>query len=119
MTQYLLTVHHNYYDGSPGRTTEDQIFRDVDALNKDIEDLIIFAGGLEAPHTATTVANHDGQIVITDGPFAETKEAVGGFWVIDVPDLDAALAIAGRATTACRAPIEVRPFDALSDPSRS
>jgi hypothetical protein len=113
MTQYLLTVHHDYYDGSPGRTTEDQIYKDVDALNKDIADVTVFVGGLEAPHTATVVASHDGQLTMTDGPYIETKEALGGFWVLDVPDLDAALAIAGRATVACRAPIEVRPFDTL------
>ncbi|MGC4175865.1 YciI family protein [Demequina sp.] len=109
MTQYLLSVHHDY--DAPFRPDMEQIFADVDAFNQTIADVQVFGGGLEAPHTATTVANHDGQIVVTDGPFAETKEALGGFWVIDVPDLDAALEIAGRATTACRAPIEVRPFE--------
>ena len=111
MTQYLLSVHHDYDGDTPGRTGDEQIYADVDAFNATITDVMVFGGGLEAPHTATVVANHDGQLVVTDGPFAETKEALGGFWVIDVPDLDAALEIAGRATTACRAPIEVRPFE--------
>jgi len=109
MAQYLLSVHHNY-DAPPAANVE-QIYADVDAFNATIKDVEVFGGGLEAPHTATVVANHDGQLTVTDGPFAETKEALGGFWVIDVPDLDAALEIAGRATTACRAPIEVRPFE--------
>jgi len=109
MTQYLLTVH-NDYDKEPPENV-DQIFADVDAFNKSITDVEVFGGGLEAPHTATVVANRDGQIITTDGPYLETKESIGGFWVIDVPDLDAALAIAGRATTACQAPVEVRPFE--------
>jgi len=113
MTQYLLTVHHDYYNAAPGRTNDEQIFADVAAFNATIAEQTVFGGGLEAPDTATVVAERDGQLVMTDGPYAESKEAVGGFWVIDVPDLDAALAIAGRATAACRAPIEVRPFEAV------
>ena len=109
MTQYLLSVHHDY--DAPPPSNAEQIFADVDAFNATIAGQSVFGGGLEPPHTATVVASHDGQLVVTDGPFAETKEALGGFWVIDVPDLDAALEIAGRATTACRAPIEVRPFE--------
>jgi hypothetical protein len=56
----------------------------------------------------------DGRTTITDGPFAETKEQLGGFWVISVPDLDAALAWAEKCTVACGAPIEVRPLDEAS-----
>jgi len=110
MTQYLLSVHHDYYNDVPGRASDEQIYADVDAFNQTITDVEVFGGGLEAPHTATVVAFRDGQLITTDGPFAETKEALGGFWVIDVPDLDAALEIAGRATAACRTPVEVRPF---------
>jgi hypothetical protein len=54
----------------------------------------------------------DGETVITDGPFAESKEHLGGFWVIEAPDLDAALALAARASAACMGPVEVRPFQA-------
>jgi len=111
MTQYLLTVHHDYDTATPGRSSEEQIFADVAAFNETIKDVEVFGGGLEAPHTATVVASRDGQLITTDGPYLETKEALGGFWVIEVPDLDAALAIAGRATTACQAPVEVRPFE--------
>ena len=109
MTQYLLTVHHDYGKEPPANV--EQLYADVDAFNQTIRDVEVFGGGLEAPDTATVVANRDGQIVMTDGPYLETKESVGGFWVIDVPDLDAALEIAGRATTACQSPVEVRPFE--------
>lgn len=109
MTQYLLTVHHDYSSEAPADA--EQIFADVDAFNQTITGVEVFGGGLEPPHTATVVANRDGQLTMTDGPYLETKESIGGFWVIDVPDLDAALEIAGRATTACRAPVEVRPFE--------
>jgi len=109
MTQYMLSVHHNY-DGPPPANVE-QMYANVAAFNETIKDVEVFGGGLESPQTATVVASRDGQIVVTDGPFAETKEALGGFWVIDVKDLDKALEIAGRAATACGAPVEVRPFE--------
>jgi hypothetical protein len=70
----------------------------------------VFAGGLHPATTATVVQSRDGEVVTTDGPFAEAKEQLGGFWVIEAPDLDAALAWAAKATVACRAPVEVRPF---------
>jgi hypothetical protein len=70
----------------------------------------VFAGGLHPADTATVVRVKDGDVVTIDGPYAETKEQVGGFWIIEAPDLDAALAFARRATVACRGPIEVRPF---------
>ncbi|HEY5171376.1 MAG TPA: YciI family protein, partial [Acidimicrobiia bacterium] len=52
----------------------------------------------------------DGEAIVTDGPFAETKEQLGGFWIITAPDLDAALAWAAKGSTACMGPVEVRPF---------
>ena len=66
--------------------------------------------GCIRPDTATTVRVSDGEVLFTDGPFAETKEQIGGFWVIEAADLDAALAWASKATVACQAPVEVRPF---------
>ena len=68
------------------------------------------AGGLHPADTATVVRVDGGEVMTTDGPFAETKEQLGGFWVVTAADLDAALALAARAATACRAPVEVRPF---------
>jgi hypothetical protein len=89
-----------------------QMFKDVEAYNQELRDAgqWVFACGLETPDIATVVREQDGQIVTTDGPFAEAKEHLGGFWVIKVPDLDAALASAERATRACRGPVEVRPL---------
>jgi Uncharacterized protein conserved in bacteria len=86
------------------------------AINDEMKEqgVWVFAGGLRPPETATVVRARDGAVTTTDGPFVETKEHLAGFWVIEVADLDAALAWAEKATTACRAPIEVRPFDGLA-----
>ena len=112
MKQYLLSVHMVEGEEPPSEEAIQQAYRDVDALNDTLkaEGVWVFAGGLHPPATATVVRERDGEIVTTDGPFAETKEHLGGFWVIQAPDLDAALAWAAKATVACRAPVEVRPF---------
>ncbi len=70
----------------------------------------VFAGGLTSPHNATVVDNRGAQAIVTDGPFTESKEFLGGFWVIDVPDLDAALKLATEASQCCNRKVEVRPF---------
>jgi hypothetical protein len=70
----------------------------------------VFAGGLHPPSTATVVRVKDGDVLTTDGPFAEGKEHIGGFVVIKADDLDAALGWAGRMARATTLPIEVRPF---------
>ena len=114
MTQYLLAVYPYQAEAETGPTEEQQqqAYKDVDALNRELQQakVWVFAGGLEPPATATVVRASSGQIVTTDGPFAETKEQLGGFWIIEVPDLDVALDWAGKATVACGAPVEVRPF---------
>src|ERR1700761_9589994 len=106
MTQYLMSGWHPS-DYAPAEAEMQQIFADVDAPNKELQEAgqWVFAGGLHAPATATVVRSVDGRITTTDGPFVETKEMLGGFWVISVPDLDAALALAARATVACRLPV--------------
>ncbi|WP_343287334.1 YciI family protein [Gordonia sp. SID5947] len=68
-------------------------------------------GGLGRPDEATTVDGTGSDVIVTDGPFAETKEVLGGFWVVEAADLDAALKLAGRASKACEAKIEIRTFD--------
>lgn len=85
----------------------------VSALGAELEaaGAWVFAGGLHPASTATVVRSVDGKIVSTDGPFADTKERLGGFWVIKADDLDAALAWAAKASAACRGPVEVRPFE--------
>jgi hypothetical protein len=114
MTQYLLSVHHDY-DGPQAAEEEMQkLYADVEAFNQRLQadGHWVFAGGLEAPSTATVVRAADGDAVLTDGPFAEAKEALGGFWVVEAADLDRALALARDASIACAAPVEVRPFQA-------
>jgi hypothetical protein len=112
MTQYLLTVH--MVEGAPEPSPQEmqKAYADVDTLNTQIQaaGAWVFAGGLHPPTIATVVRASGEELVVTDGPFVAGKEHVGGFWIIDVADLDAALAWAGKATVACNAPVEVRPF---------
>ncbi|MGI8809451.1 MAG: YciI family protein [Acidimicrobiales bacterium] len=112
MTQYLLSVYMVEGEPTPSDETMAQMYKDVDTFNEEVKakGAWVFAGGLHPADTATVVKVADGEVVTTDGPFAETKEQLGGFWVIEAPDLDAALAWAGQATAACQGPVEVRPF---------
>lgn len=111
MKQYLLSVYSADYT-APQEAME-RIYRQVDIVNDELRNagVWVFAGGLHPPTTATVVQVTNGDVLVTDGPFAEGKEHIGGFWVIKVPDLDAALDWATKATRACEAPIEVRPFE--------
>ncbi len=115
MTQYLLAVHSVEGEPMPSEEQMQRAYKDVDALNAEIQSagVWVFAGGLQPPSSATVVRAQGGQVVTTDGPFAETKEQLGGFWIIDVPDLDAALDWARKATVACANPVEVRPFQGI------
>lgn len=112
MPEYLLSVHMVEGQQPPDPQAMQQAYKDVDALNDELkrDGAWVFAGGLHPPETATVVQLRAGHVLMTDGPFAETKEHIGGFWVIQAPDLDAALAWAAKATRACQAPVEVRPF---------
>jgi hypothetical protein len=111
MTQYLLSVHPDY-DTPTAPEDMEQSYKDVDAFNHELQNAgnWVFAGGLHPPSTATVVRVEGDQVLTTDGPYAETKEQLGGFWVIQAADLDAALAIAAKGAKACGAPVEVRPF---------
>lgn len=112
MTQYMLSVHH--VEGEPEPTMEEiqPIIEAVDRFNQEAQDagIWVFAGGLMPRESATTVDNTGGQSVVTDGPFAEAKEWLGGFWIFELPDLDAALAWAAKGSQACAGKVEVRPF---------
>ena len=112
MKEYLLAVHMVEGVEPPSQEEMQKAYRDVDVFNKKLQDegVWVFAGGLEEASTATVVRVEDGEVLTTDGPFAEAKEQLGGFWVIKAPDLDAALKWASEATVACQAPVEVRPF---------
>jgi hypothetical protein len=112
MKQYLLSVYFDENTAEPSAEAMQKIYGDVDALNQEIkaEGAWVFAGGLHPASTATVVRAQDGDVLTTDGPYAEAKEQIGGFWVIQASDLDAALAWARKATVACQGPVEVRPF---------
>lgn len=112
MSQYLMSVHYVEGQEPPAPEVMEQMFADVDTFNTKLQDAgaWVFAGGLETPDTSTVVRQTDGEIVMTDGPFPEAKEHLGGVWVIEAADLDEALDWASQATVACQAPVEVRPF---------
>lgn len=115
MAQYMLGVHHKGPDDEAFQWSPEEMqaaFEAVDAFNQKIvaNGTWVFGGGLEMPDTATVVRVTDGEAVLTDGPFIESKEFLGGFWVLELPDLDAALEVAKEASAACRGAVEVRPF---------
>jgi hypothetical protein len=111
MTQYLLSIYQPVGEQPPPEML-DEVMADLDALNRDMRDagVWVFTGGLHQPSTSTVVRARDGDLLVTDGPYLEGKEFVGGFWILDAPDLDAALGWARRAAAATTLPIEVRPF---------
>jgi hypothetical protein len=116
MTQYLLAVNGSAADteAQAQMTMEDMqsMFAAVNVFNKKLqaEGAWVFAGGLQPIESTTTVDNTGAEPVITDGPFVESKEWLGGFWVIEAPDLDAALKWAAEGSKACAGRVEVRPF---------
>ena len=116
MTQYLLAVH-NVEGEVPSDDEMQRAYRAVDLFNGELQaaGAWVFAGGLHPADTATVVRVANGEVLTTDGPFAETKEQLGGFWIITAPDLDAALAWAAQGATACGAPVEVRPFQEMPE----
>ncbi len=111
MKRYLLSVYQP--DGPPPPAVFlAGVMRAVEAVDRDMRaaGAWVFAGGLHPPSTATVVRLRDGEMLTTDGPFAEGKEHLGGFTVVQAPDLDAALAWGRRLARATGLPIEVRPF---------
>ncbi len=113
MTQYLLAVHGDEA-AFAAISPEDmqRAYKQVDVFNEELKaaGAWVFAGGLHPSSTATVVRTSDGKVVTTDGPYLETKEQLGGFWVIEASDLDAALGWAAKGSLACMAPVAVRPF---------
>jgi hypothetical protein len=109
MAQYLVAIHHpDNYDPS---VEGEAMVRDISALNREMiaAGVRVFVGGLAPAVRAKSLrAQPDGKVLITDGPYLETKEHVGGFWVLETADLDEALAWGRKAAVACRAPVEVR-----------
>ncbi len=112
MTQYLISVHVSESDYETPPEEMEQAYADVARFNEEVQSsgAWVFGGGLHAPSTATVVNATGADVTVTDGPYAETKEHIGGFWVLEAADLDAALELAKKASAACGAPVEVRPF---------
>ena len=112
MSQYLLSVHYVEGQGATPPDEMQEAFEAVDRFNTKLMESgqWVFGGGLHTPDMSTVVDATGAQTITTDGPFSEAKEQIGGFWVIEAPDLDAALALAAEGSAACRGPVEVRPF---------
>lgn len=114
MSQYLVAIHlpDNYDPSLEGEA----MVRDIDVLNEEMDaaGARFFAGGLEsAPKAKSLRKQSNGEVLITDGPYLETKEHIGGFWILEAADMDEALAWGRKAVVACRASVEVRAFQRI------
>jgi hypothetical protein len=111
MQKYLLSIYQPDEEPPPPEVL-DPIMRNVEAVNAELREAgaWVFAGGLHAPSTATVLKVKDNEVLTTDGPYMEGKECLGGFTVIQAPDLDAALDWGRKLARAITLPIEVRPF---------
>ena len=105
--QYLVSV----IDDRTNSATDDEMVA-TSAFNERLQadGNWVFAGGLGSPSTATVIDNRGAQAVVTDGPFVESKEFLGGFWIMEAPDLDVALKLAAEGSKHCNRKVEVRPF---------
>jgi hypothetical protein len=118
MAKYLLSVHS--VEGEVGGTTTDAEMQRYMEQIRVLEDEMksagtwVFGGALHEPDTATVVRVSNDEVLTTDGPFAESREHLGGFYIIEAEDLDTALAWASKVTAIVTKPIEVRPFRAVS-----
>jgi hypothetical protein len=114
MPQYLVAIHHpDYFDPS---LEDGATLRDIDLLNQQMQaaGARFFAGGLQSASHAKSLRRHPGgEVVLTDGPYLETKEHIGGFWILEAANMDQAVSWERRAAVACRASVEVREFLAM------
>ena len=111
MRQYLLSMYQPEGVVPPPEFLK-RVMRDIDALRRELvaAGAWVFGAGLHASSTATVVRLQDGDVLTTDGPFAEGKEHIGGVTITKAPDLDSALEWARRYARVTTLPIEVRPF---------
>jgi len=118
MAQYLLSVHSVEGEAAPSPSDEEmqRYMEQIHALEDELKstESWVFGGALHGPDTATVVRVANDEVLTTDGPFAESREHIGGFYIINAEDLDAALAWASKVTAIVGKPIEVRPFRAVS-----
>ena len=112
MKQYMLSVCYPAGGTQPPPDVLQRIMRDVHAVQKEMQaaGVWIFSGGLTPPSSATVLRHQGGEVIVTDGPFIESKEQIGGITLLKAPDLDAALAWGRKLARAIGVPIEVRPF---------
>lgn len=111
MSQFLVAIHHP--DTFQSSDESEATVRAIDALNEEMAaaGVVVFLGGLNPIRQAKSLrAQPDGKVLTTDGPYLETKEHIGGFWVLEVANMDEALAWGRKAVIACRTPVEVREF---------
>ena len=109
MPQFLVAIHHP--DNYNPSLEDASMMRDIHLLNQEMQaaGVRVFAGGLQSPTKAKSLrAQPNAAVLITDGPYLEAKEHIGGLWILEVADQDEALAWARKATLACRAPVEIR-----------
>jgi hypothetical protein len=118
MARYLMSVfgpaEYNEYGNYPSEEDMNQAMSDTDVFNQRLQDEghWVFADGLTPVTAATVVDGQGAEPVVSDGPYLESKEYLGGFWIIEAPDLDIALKLAAEGSKACRGKVEVRPFAA-------
>jgi hypothetical protein len=118
MTRYMMSVYgpaeRTEYGSYPSEEAMNQAMADTDVFNQRLQEkgYWVFADGLAPATTATVVDGQGAEPVVTDGPYLESKEYLGGFWIIEAPDLDVALTLAAEGSKACRGTVEVRPFAA-------
>jgi hypothetical protein len=112
MSHYLLAVHEPVTDQLPPPEFLEPIMAEVGKVQAEAQEagVWVVSGGLHQPRASTVLRAQAGEVLVTDGPYAEGKEHIGGFTIVDVPDLDAALAWGGKYARAIGLPIEVRPF---------
>lgn len=110
MTHYMVAIHHP--DDFEPFSESEETARDIDALNDAMKaaGVIVFVGGMQPAGTARSIRVREGKPIVSDGPYLETKEHIGGFWVLDVASRDEAVEWGKKAAIACRAPVEVRGF---------
>ena len=122
MAKYLLSAYSVEGDVREPMTDEEmqRSWKQVIALEQEMQSYgtWVFSGRLHEPDTATVVRLSDGKVLTADGPFVESKEHLGGFYIIEATDIDAALAWASKVTAAINAPIEVRPFAGTGELAR-
>ncbi len=113
MPRFWIMIHHPD-DYNPAASEDEAMTRDIDLLNDEMvaAGVRAFVGGLQPAHRARSLQmTADGRVITTDGPFLRTMQHVGGFWVLEVADLQAALVWGRKAAIACRTPVEVRQFN--------